>query len=117
MSKISSEGHHYNPQLGGWAPNFRKETRQTDNLSDAAARAMQTIRQAITEAPADEALQTVLGRFMRAWAKYESSEDKSRAAKEFGAEIDALVHERQMARSLRSSLAKSYTGFEFWNRR
>jgi hypothetical protein len=49
---------------------LRKATVQSDNLSDAAARAMQAIRQAITEAPADEALQVTLSRFMAAWSVY-----------------------------------------------
>jgi hypothetical protein len=95
---------------------LRKQTAQSDNLSDAAARAMQGIRQAIVEAPRDEGLQAALSAFMRASAAYDSATDKARAAEQFGREIDEIVRERQFGRAVQSSLSKGMTPQDFWRR-
>jgi hypothetical protein len=61
-------------------------------------------------------VQETIRRFVAAWSEHDSATDKAAAAKQFGERIDALIRERSLARSLRSSLAKGMTAFEFWRR-
>jgi hypothetical protein len=66
-----------------------KETRQSDNLSDAAARALQTIRQVVLENSQDASLQQLMESFRRALLAYDDSIDTNpaEAARRFGEEI------------------------------
>jgi hypothetical protein len=48
------------------AGGLHKETRQSDNLSDAAGRALQAISDAIVESPDDASLREMLRQFLRA---------------------------------------------------
>jgi hypothetical protein len=91
---------------------------QSGNLSDAAARALQGLRQAIVENPADASLRQMLDSFARALRAYNDGIDKdpARAAAQFGEEIDRIVADRQVARSLKASLSKGMSPADFWRR-
>jgi hypothetical protein len=120
-SQISSEprdGYHYNPQLGGWAPPFHKETPQSANLSDQAGRALQYLSAVITEHPSDAGLKEMLSAFLRALSAYTETIDTSpaEAARRFGQSISEIVRQRQLGQALRSSLAKGYRPEDFFRR-
>jgi len=57
---------------------LRKDgTRQSDNLTDQAARALQTIQQVVLEHPQDASLRQILESFRRALRAYDDSVDAS----------------------------------------
>jgi hypothetical protein len=93
-------------------------TRQSDNLSDAAGRALQAISDAITESPEDASLREMLRQFLRALGGFNAHVDYSpkEAARRFGEEIDAIVRERQLAQAMKSSLRKGYAPQDFFRR-
>jgi sigma54-dependent transcription regulator len=95
-----------------------KETRQSDNLTDAAGRALQSIRQAIVESPNDAGLREMLSSFLRALSAYDSRVDTNaaEAARRFGEAIDNIIRERQFGRAVQSSLQKGMAPFDFWHR-
>jgi hypothetical protein len=97
---------------------LRKETRQSDNLTDAAGRALQSIRQAIVESPNAAGLREMLSSFLRALSAYNDGVDKSpeEAARRFGQEIDRIVRERQFGRAVQTSLRKGMSPAEFVRR-
>jgi hypothetical protein len=96
--------------------NLHKETRQADNLSDAAARALQSISAVVTEHPSDASLQEMLRSFLRALGNYDAETDKAKAAAAFGEEIHRIIRERSLALAVKSSLGKGMSPHEFWNR-
>jgi hypothetical protein len=95
-----------------------KETRQGDSLSDAAARALQTISQVVVENPNDPNLKNLLESFRRALQAYDDGIDTNpaEAARQFGREIDRIIRERSLAMAVRSSLEKGMSPFDFWKR-
>jgi hypothetical protein len=93
-------------------------TRQSDNLSDAARRALQAISDAIVESPDDASLREMLRQFLRALGGFNAHVDYSpkEAARRFGQEIDDIVRARQLAMAMKSSLQKGYTPQDFFRR-
>jgi hypothetical protein len=90
---------------------LRKETRQSDNLSDAEARSLQTIRQAIVELPADASLTAMID---------DDSVDAvgpREAAARFTAEIEEVIRGRQFGRAIETSLQKGFMPYDFLNNR
>jgi hypothetical protein len=100
------------------ASDLRKQTAQSDNLSDKAARALQALSQAVTESPSDAGLQEMLSSFLRALSAYDSGVDANAAdaAQRFGEEIDRIVRDRQFGRAVQSSLRKGMSPAEFFRR-
>jgi hypothetical protein len=100
------------------AGDLRKATQQSDNLTDAVGRALQTIHQAIAAAPADASLQQMLNMFLRALATYNSAIDANpaAAARQFGREIDRIIRDRGLGMAVKSSLQKAMSAHKFWNR-
>jgi hypothetical protein len=100
------------------ASDLRKQTVQSDNLSDKAARALQALSQAVVESPGDASLREMLDAFRRALANYSTGLDGSpaEAARRFGEEIDRIVAGRQFAQAAKASLAKGMSPREFWSR-
>jgi hypothetical protein len=58
---------------------LRKDTRQSDNLSNAAARALQTISQVVLEYPGDASLREMRESFRAALGRFSDGRDKDPA--------------------------------------
>jgi hypothetical protein len=98
---------------------LRKETRQSDNLSDAAARILEGIRALILENPADASLEQLVDSFRRALQAFDSriNDAPAERAKRFGQEIDGIIRNRQFGMAAKASLSKGMHPYDFYNNR
>jgi hypothetical protein len=84
-------------------------TRQGENLSDVAARAIQEISELVVENPADATLSSLITRFRNALDGYETliNTDPAIAAARLGIEIDEILRDRAAGKAIRAGLSKA----------